>query len=160
MAISTFSSKEDPHWPISRVSVHHWEDAIDWLGAAHVGIGKRILERFPWWELEACNDALEPHAGPEDWYLPYAARLPDGTLLAYIPSSIAYGTEGFSRLRDLAVVGLDDADYEGVFIDPRTGDEVWPFTRRPAGGRLTLRRSGLFPAPTGEDWVLVMRRAS
>jgi hypothetical protein len=160
MAISTFNSKEDPHWPISRVSVHYWEDAIDWQGAAHVGIGRRILERFPWWELEADNHALEPHAGPEDWYLPYAARLPDGALIAYIPGSIAYGTEGFSRLRDLAVVGLEDAEYDGVFINPRSGDDVWPFTRRPVDGRLTLRRNGLFPAPTGEDWVLVLRRAS
>jgi hypothetical protein len=160
MAISTFNSKEDPRWPVSRVSVHFWEDAIDWLGAAHVGIGRRILERFPWWELEPFREAIEPHAGPEDWVLPYAARLRDGTLIAYIPGAGALGSDGFFRLRDLALVGLEDGEYDCVYIDPRTGRDVWPMRASSAGGRLPLRREGLFAAPTGEDWVLVVRRGS
>jgi hypothetical protein len=159
MAISTFNSKEDPRWPVSRVSVHFWEDAIDWLGAAHVGVGRRILERFAWWELEPCREAIEPHAGPEDWILPFAARLPDGTLIAYVPGAGALGRDGFFRLKDLALVGLEDGEYDCVFIDPRTGHDVWPMRARPTEGRLALHRGGLFATPTGEDWVLVVRRA-
>jgi hypothetical protein len=164
MAISTFNSREDPRWPLSRVSVHFWEDAIEWLGAAHVGVGRRILERFPWWELEPCREAFDPHAGPEDWILPYAARVADGTLIGYVPGSGMLGRDGwrdaFFRLRDLALVGLADGEYDCVFIDPRTGDEVWPMRARSVDGRLPLRREGLYATPTGEDWVLVARRVS
>ena len=73
MAISTFNSKDDPSEPLSRVSIHYWEDAINWLGAAHVAVGKRMLEQFPWWQLTPAPDYIEPHAGPDDWFLPYAA---------------------------------------------------------------------------------------
>src|SRR5262249_45685562 len=46
MPISTFSSRADHYLPPSRASSADWEDAIRWLGAEHVGVGRRILERL------------------------------------------------------------------------------------------------------------------
>lgn len=166
MAISCFNSKDDPLPPLSRVSTHYWEDAIDWLGATHVAIGKRILERFAWWELSPSPDSLDVHASPNNWYLPYAATLSDGTMIIYQPS-LPYLQFGVDPNQDLLIEGpgssllvkklRDDTDYRATFIDPRTGNENSSFTFSPTKGCYKIKSSLLWAGPTGEDWVIVCR---
>jgi hypothetical protein len=158
MAISSFNSREDPLVPQSRVSMHYWEDAINWKGSAHVGVGKRILERLPWWELRPSPEAIEPHAGPDDWFLPYAASLPDGAIVVYMPSlSMATGND-WRHFARWTLAGLSpDTEYRATYVDPRTGADHSSFWFRPSGDRHVVESGYLWNTPTGEDWVIVVR---
>ena len=172
MAISTFNSKDDPSEPLSRVSIHYWEDAINWLGAAHVAVGKRMLEQFPWWQLRPAPDDVEPHAGPDDWFLPYAARLPNGTVIIYFPglcmqsgSAARAGAhdqgsemQDWTRLTRVVLNNLAERPHRGTFVNPRTGKPYSSFAINPLEGHHALQ-SERWVTPTGEDWVLVVEQS-
>jgi hypothetical protein len=170
-AISLISSEADPHVPLTRVSVHHWEAAIDWPGSAHVGIGKRILERLQWWQLEPAPDLVHLHSDESNWYRCYAARnAADGSAVIYIPS-IAMACIGglpsssaepapwtaFSRLR------LDKLApshrYRLSYVNPRTGDDHGAFTifQTDDSGTHEIVSTHFWNAPTGEDWLMLLR---
>lgn len=158
MAISSFNSKDDPHVPISRVSDHYWQDAINWLGSSHVGAGKRILERFPWWQLEPRQDAVEPHANADDWFLPYAAKLPGDTTIVYLPSLAMTSEPGWGIFATLTLGDLKSgATYRATWVDPRTGKDHSTFSFTADDTRHTLRSNHYWLMPTGEDWLLVVR---
>jgi hypothetical protein len=162
MAIGVFNTREDPLLGSTRTSEHYWDEAIEWAGAKQVGIGRRILERFRWWELQAAPDRIEPHASPDGWHRPFAASLPDGTLLCYLPGqSMQVESYGFSKPR-ITLTGLGKGKkYSAVFTNPRTGAEHAAIVFDPKDGRQELK--GLDPenpnreAPTLEDWVLIVR---
>jgi hypothetical protein len=165
MPIGVFSSREDPYVPASRVSVHHWEEAIGWLGAKQVGIGRRILERVRWWELRPAPQALARHAGPEDWLRPFAAALPDGSFVVYLPGQgimtptwdELMGGDGVPVLTDLQ----PGTTYRATFVNPRDGSEQAPMRflaeepRRPLFG--LVPDAPLVDKPTMEDWVLFVQ---
>jgi hypothetical protein len=174
MPISTFSARDDHYLPPSRASSADWEDAIEWLGAVHVGVGRRILERLRWWELEPAPDAIEPHAGPDDWFRPFAARLPDGSVIAYVPGigqSVPKPSATLSALRERrALAGLAPGRYRATYVNPRTGDDEPTVVFDTEHGRCPLAELGraladmtasptMFPrdTPTWEDWVLIVR---
>jgi hypothetical protein len=158
MAISSFNSREDPRMPLSRVSVHFWEDAIDWLGAAHVGIGRRILEGLEWNELEPDQAAIEPAAGADDWFLPFAAGLPGDRLLAYVPGLGMTSDDDWFKFETLRLHGLrPGAGHRLTFIDPRTGvPSPGPELLADAEGDATLTSDYFWVTPTAEDWVLLI----
>jgi hypothetical protein len=165
MAISTFSSREDPYVPASRVSVHHWEEAIDWLGAKHVGVGRRILERIRWWELQPAPQAIAPHAGADDWLAPYAASLPDGSFIFYLPGQglvTRHWDEVLGLSGTLTLTALEPGTtYRATFVNPRDGAEQAPATFVADGSSRTLTglvaEAPLVEKPTMEDWVLLVR---
>lgn len=171
MPISCFNSKDDPQIPLSRVSMHYWDEAIDWPGAAHVATGKRILERFPWWKLQPGHNTIYPHASSENWFLPYAGKLPDGTIIIYQPS-IAYQL-GYGRMTSnkneqelqssphLELRELDSATtYQVSYIDPRSGTEQLGEIFVPDDGRHAMSTDHFWATPTAEDWVVVVRPRS
>lgn len=169
MPISTFSARDDHYIAPSQGSSADWEDAIEWDGSTHVGIGRRILQRFRWWELAPAPDAVEPHAGPDDWFAPYAAKTDDGTMIIYLPGlgqslTLQLTTQG-RVLAGRALTGLAPGGaYRASYVNPRSGIvevTIW-FTAE--GARLALEdlRRASDPttsgsAPTSEDWVLVVQ---
>jgi hypothetical protein len=163
MAISTFNSKDDPYVPLSHVSMHFWEDAIDWLGARHVGVGRRILETLDWSTLEPRQGMISPHAGPDDWFLPYVATTADGTVVLYIPGMALLDPTGWpadwpASLAKMQLTDLPANAYTATYVNPRTGARE-PSTRViPEGGAATIDGDGAayHAAPTGEDWVLLL----
>jgi hypothetical protein len=176
MPISTFSARDDHYLPPSGADSADWEDAIEWLGAVHVGVGRRILERLRWWELEPAPDAIEPHAGPDDWFQPFAARLPDGSVVAYLPGTgqsapKPNATLGALRERRTLTGLTPGARYRATYVNPRTGaEEPSVVFEAAADGRCALADLGaalsemssartmfLRGAPTWEDWVLLVR---
>jgi hypothetical protein len=167
MPISSFSSREDHYVPPSRAHSADWEDAIGWDGAVHVGVGRRILERYRWWELTPAPGALEPHAGPDDWFRPYAATHADGTVVVYLPgigqSAPKENTTADSIFSATSLVGLEPGvQYRATYVDPRSGAEAESTLFETADGRRALAglaESPTFPIdkPTWEDWVLVVR---
>ena len=59
-----------------------WEDVMHLPGSAQVGIGKRILERFPWWRFERID---EPRAVAIGRASSFAAGIPGVVPIYFVP---------------------------------------------------------------------------
>ncbi|MBI2914474.1 MAG: DUF4038 domain-containing protein [Firmicutes bacterium] len=122
-----------------------WEEACKLPGSSHVGIGKRLLERYQWWRFEPHPEWAEPHAGEENYVRPYAAGIPGEVRLLFIP--------GFAGLS--AVKGIEPGvNYKAFYFDPKNGRE-YPL------GDVTPDSGGDWAPPKPvifQDWVLVLER--
>ena len=109
-----------------------------------MGLGKRLLQRYRWWEFEAHPEWVEPHHSGEDRLQPYAAGIPGQVRLIYIP---------FPRSGDLKVKGLDPGTkYRCFFYDPKSGGEVdRGEVEADAQRNFVVDRPSLW-----RDWILVL----
>jgi hypothetical protein len=81
-----------------------WFEAMQLPGSTQLGLGKKLLEDYPWWRFEPHPEWVEPHsttllAPHEQWYddnkefaakggkwdLPYAAGIPGEVRVIYVP---------------------------------------------------------------------------
>jgi len=85
-----------------------WKEAMHFPGAVQVGLGKKLLEQYPWWRFE-------PH--PE-WTGEgcFAAGIPGQLRFIYMPKRSVYDWSG-PRLRNLE----PDVPYRAFYFDPATG---------------------------------------
>ncbi len=91
-----------------------WETAYRLPGSEQVGIGKRLLERYEWWRLEPDFDAVQPRWSPQNYYGPYAARIPGQCRIIFLPT----------QWMCPVVRGLDrSARYRAFLFDLATGHE-------------------------------------
>lgn len=136
-----------------------WRQAADLPGATHLGIGRRLLEQLPWPQLAPHPEMVSPHHTARDRIQPYAAATPDGIRLIYFPTpGMMRRSLGFHRvtLHDLG----DRPEWQGTYINPRTGDHEPTFTIHPdEDGTTTLSRGLQGPLPSKEDWLLLLRPA-
>jgi hypothetical protein len=114
-------------------------------GSFQVGLAKRLLEEYPW-------PRFEPHPEWATWRLigqrdeyqvPYAAGIPGGVRIIYVPSAEA-----------VAVHHLEsDRKYRGIYFDPVSGE-------RKDLGSLRPDTAGSWNSPEppgpGPDWVLIL----
>lgn len=137
-----------------------WEEARRLAGSTYVGVGKRILERLPWWRLEPHPEWTEPNwsdslndepftCGKHD--VPLAAGIPGQLHLIYLPMGAGL------RL----VKGLKPgAKYRLSLVDPLTGDEISGGSAQPdAEGNWVPVFPGTpawFPRPIYQDWLMVL----
>jgi len=120
-----------------------WEEAYRLPGSAQLALGKRLLERFRWWEFEPHPEWATPHSTEETPNAPFAAGIPGKVRVVYIPL--------FSGLQ--AVEGLEPgARYVAYYFNPKDGYDrpIGPL-EPDASGRWTPP-----PPPVFLDWVLVL----
>jgi len=60
-----------------------WEDAAKLPGAAHVAMGKQLLERWDWWRFEPHPEWLLEHASPEEPGKPICGGIPGDVRVIY-----------------------------------------------------------------------------
>ncbi len=114
-----------------------WEDAYQLLGSAHVGIGKAILYKYPWWKLE-------PHP---DWVygdLTFAAGIPSQLRIIYRFVSGRIVVRKLER----------GVTYSAKWIDPKNGAQY------PLGDVMGDKR-GNWRSPNPhifQDWIVVLER--
>jgi len=126
-----------------------WEQAYRFPGGRHLGVGRKILQRYGWPHLEEHPEWVSPAAGEEDWFNCYAAGVPGRLRLIYIFKPMASWT---NRVK---VLSLEAGEWRAVFIDPRTADE-YPIGKISAGAD----RSWAVPLPPEmKDWLLVLEKA-
>jgi len=104
-------------WQMNSEAVHGsdayettpWSVAMHYPGSAQLGLGKKLLEEYPWWRFEPhpewveprSTTLFEPHAEWYDnhqkwagragrWDLPYAAGIPGEVRFIYIPGNNSY----------------------------------------------------------------------
>lgn len=127
-----------------------WDEAAQLPGSLHLGICKRFLERFPWWEFEPHPEWVEGAWTNENYFGAYAAGIPGKMRLIYWPSAFNAGeVKGIER-------GIS---YRAVLSNPVTGDQIDLGTAEPdANGKwvLPLGNSPWRVMPIYQDWVLAM----
>ena len=114
-----------------------WKEGMNYPGATQLGIGKKLLEQYPWWRFE-------PH--PEWAPGCFAAGVPGEVAFVYLPRRGIYDWSG------LTVTGLPaGVPLSAFFFDPATG-------RRFAQDTVTTDGSWKTPdVPSPQDWILVVQ---
>jgi hypothetical protein len=121
-----------------------WDQAYKLPGSGQLGLGKKLLERYRWWEFAPHPEWVEPHQSPERRVACYAAGIPGQVRLIFIPAETSWAAwAGNLKIKNL------EHPYRAFYFDPRTGGE------HPLG-QTTV---GEWPAPKPpvfQDWVLVL----
>ncbi|MCX6878534.1 MAG: DUF4038 domain-containing protein [Verrucomicrobia bacterium] len=130
-------------WQMNTETVHGsdayetipWHVAMHYPGSAQLGLGKKLLEDYPWWRFEPHPEWVEPHSTTllephAEWYdnhrkwaemkgrwdLPYAAGIPGEVRFIYIPGNNDY------QLTAPTVLHLEpDVNYRAFLFDPLWG---------------------------------------
>jgi len=125
-----------------------WEDAYRLPGSQHLGLARKLLERYPWWQFECHPDWVEPAGNPDDVAAPFAAGIPGQVRFFY-----GYRPVFPWEDRAPAVLAIEpDIRYRAFYWDPRLGHiHDLGFVEPDAGGRWTMPVQ-----PTFDDWVLVL----
>ena len=111
-----------------------WHEAMRLPGSTQLGLGKKLLEEYPWWRFKPHPEWVEPHSTtlfePHDkwydenkefqkrggkWDLPYAAGIPGEVRVIYLPGH-------YYKWDMPAVKNLErDIPYRVFLFDPATG---------------------------------------
>ena len=128
-----------------------WDEAYKLPGSEQQGIGKRLLERYPWWEFEVHPEWVEPHQTPENRISCYAAGIPGRTRVIYIP----YEALRLVPTQQMTMKRLEPGlTYRTYYFNPMTGGEH-------DIGTISGDEQGdfLMPKPSVfHDWVVVLER--
>jgi len=128
-----------------------WEDAYQLPGSAQLGLGKRLLERYPWWQFEPHSEWAEPHQTPQDRMSVYAAGIPGQVRCFYIPAAVSWAAWRGALLLQRLEKGLS---YHGFYWNPKTGEEHDLGTvMGDEQGDYALPKPPVF-----QDWVVVLER--
>ena len=117
-----------------------WDEGMAYPGSAQLGLGRRLLERFPW-------QRFEPH--PE-WADPgcHAAGIPGNVRILYQPKRGIYDWNG------AVAHGLEPGvRYVATYVDPATGRR---FPAGEANGAGATFHAPRLPSP--QDWLLVLEK--
>ena len=141
-----------------------WLEAMQLPGSAQMGLGRRFLERYPWWQFETRREPAAEQAGRLSIF---AAGIPGKVTIFYLPVGVLteelWGLQKsfFGDLFDITIE--PGARYEVFYFNPRNGGEVresWSFgATRYELGAVVPNEEGLWnppPKPSREDWVLVL----
>ena len=126
-----------------------WDEAMSLPGSKHLGVSKRLLERYPWWRFEPCHI---PNWDESERISPFMAGIPGQVWLIYLAGE-AFDPK-FWGLMGQKVRVEDDVTYRAFFFDPRDGREL-------DLGQVELDQTGQWAIPqkpTREDMVLVLEK--
>lgn len=115
-----------------------WKEGMNYPGSTQLGIGKGLLEDYPWADFETHPEWAENDC--------YAAGIPRKVRFIYQPKRGLYDWKG------VVVKELEpDVRYSGFYFDPASG-------RRFPVGSIDAAKSEYVPPrlPSPQDWVLVL----
>jgi hypothetical protein len=145
------NTREQPHGPSPQGGTYEntpWDEAAQFPGARHLGLGKALLMCYRWWCFEPHQEWVEPGWETANYMLPYAAGIPGQVRMIYIPARV-YQWQG-PLIKDLE----ESVTYRGFYFDPLTGEEY-------DLGTVTRDEGGTWQAPwvpLAQDWILVLER--
>jgi hypothetical protein len=119
-----------------------WKEGMYYPGATQLGIGKKLLEQYPWWRFE-------PH--PEWAPGCYAAGIPGEVRFVYLPRRNIYNWSGPE------VTNLEpDVDWHVYYFDPATGRKfdqgvIKAISQDKSATPVKFTKN----VPSPQDWVLV-----
>jgi len=127
-----------------------WTEAYRLPGSRQLGVAKRLLSRYRWWEFTPHQEWITPHAEPGKQFNAFASGIAGEVRVFYMPRP------SFPRRSSPGsqVMALDaEATYTARFVDPKTGDEY------PLEDIRGLSEWQIPTAPILQDWVLILEDA-
>jgi hypothetical protein len=151
-AIWQFNTREKPFGKSPTGSIwgnSPWEEAYQWKGSAYVGMGAKILQRYPWYDMQPHPEWLEEDAGSdnrpsldsENIWSAYAAGIPGTFRIFYFPKRKEVTIKGFEA----------GVHYQAVYIDPLTGDTYPLGAVKVTDGAWKTPKAAIL-----QDWLLVL----
>ncbi len=125
-----------------------WREGMNYPGATQVGLGKKLLQEYPWWRFEPHPEWAEKDC--------YAAGIPGQVRLIYLPRRNIYNWSG-PTVKDLE----PDVDWYVYYFDPATGrkfDQGTIKASAKAGDKTAKPVDFKKNVPSPQDWVLVLER--
>jgi hypothetical protein len=124
-----------------------WEEAMRLPGSGQLGLAKRLLQRYRWWQFEPHPEWVEPRWDRSNFIAPYAAGVPREVRVIFSPAT----------RRAAEVRGLEQGVvYRAFYSNPKNGREY-------ELGETVADSSGCWrpaPPPIFQDWLLVLEAAS
>ena len=126
-----------------------WEDACQLPGSRQLGLGRRLLDRYPWWQFQAHPEWVEPHQTKENRMSAYAAGIQGVVWVIFFPAA----TSWVAWRGELTIRGLGEGlEYRAFYWDPKPGQQH-------DLGRVAGDAQGdwLLPKPpVFQDWIVVL----
>jgi len=123
-----------------------WQDVMHLPGSGQVGLGRRLLERWPWWRFIPRVEPETEAAGRRT----FGTGIPGVVALFYLAATCMDAE--FRGVQGTRLALEPEARYRAFFLNPRTGSEVQV-------GPVMPEADGRWPVParpTMEDWLLVL----
>ncbi|MBL9128131.1 MAG: DUF4038 domain-containing protein [Verrucomicrobiales bacterium] len=115
-----------------------WKEGMHYPGSGQLGLGKKLLETYPWERFEVHPEWVEKDC--------FAAGIPGRVRFVYQPKRGIYNWKG------TIVRGLEpDVEYAAFYFDPATGRRFDQGVIRATSGEYASPR-----LPSPQDWVLVL----
>ncbi len=125
-----------------------WREGMNYPGSTQLGLGKKLLEKYPWWRFEPHPEWVEPGC--------YAAGIPGEVRLIYLPRRNVYNWIG-PMVKNLE----SDVDWHVCYFDPATGrtfDQGTIQAQAKPGDKTAKPIEFQKNVPSPQDWVLVIER--
>ncbi len=127
-----------------------WKEGMNYPGSTQLGIGKKLLEAYPWSRFEPHPEWVEAGA--------FAAGIPGEVRFIYLPRRNLYNWTG------PVVKNLEpDLDWHAYYFDPVTGrkfDQGVVRAQAKSGDKNTPPVEFKRNLPSPQDWVLVLERSN
>ncbi len=125
-----------------------WKEGMNYPGSAQIGLGKKLLEKYPWSRFETHPEWVEGGC--------FAAGIPGKVRIIYLPRRNQYNWSG------PAVKNLEpDVDWHVYYFDPATGrtfDQDRIKASAKAGDNTAKPVEFKRNVPSPQDWVLVFEQ--
>jgi hypothetical protein len=126
-----------------------WKEGMNYPGATQLGIGKKLLEQYPW-------SRFEPH--PEWAPGCIAAGIPGEVRFVYLPRRNIYNWDG-PEIKDLE----PDVDWHVYYFDPATGrifeqDSIKAGQNNASSSLQPVNYKRDVPSP--QDWIMVFEKST
>jgi len=124
-----------------------WKEGMSYPGSTQLGLGKKLLEQYPWWRFEPHPEWAEADS--------FAAGIPGEVRFIYQPRRGVYDWNG-TLVKDLE----RDVPYHAFYFNPGNGKKhdletfrcAGPAPKPFAGHRLPLLFSDRFEGADGSAW--------
>ena len=127
-----------------------WREGMNYPGATQLGIGKKLLEKYPWSRFESHPEWVEKDC--------FAAGVPGEVRIIYMPRRNIYNWSG-PTVKNLE----PDVDWHVYYFDPATGRKFDQGTIKASAKAddKTAESVGFKKnVPSPQDWVLVFERVT
>jgi hypothetical protein len=125
-----------------------WKEGMNFPGSTQLGLGKRLLEQYPWWRFEPHPEWVEDGC--------FAAGIPGEVRFIYLPRRNVYNWSG-PTVKNLE----PDVNWHAYYFDPATGrrfDQGVIKAVAKAGDKTAAPVGFKKNVPSPQDWVLVLER--
>jgi len=125
-----------------------WREGMNYPGATQVGLGKKLLQEYPWHRFEPHPEWAEEGS--------FAAGIPGEVRFIYLPRRNIYNWSG-PTVKNLE----PDVDWHVYYFDPATGRKFDQGTIKAStrvGDKTAKPVDFKKNVPSPQDWVLVLER--